>query len=77
MIQAYLRKLENFQISNLTLQLKKQENEEQVKTKPKIDIKKKNQTPKNISRKKERKKDQRRNKWRQRKERIGETMSWF
>ena len=40
-IQAYLRKLENFQISNLTLQLKKQKNEEQVKTKPKIYIKKK------------------------------------
>ena len=33
-IKAYLRKLENFQISNLTLQLKKQENEEQQKSKP-------------------------------------------
>lgn len=74
MIQAYLRKLENFQISNLTLQLKKQENEEQVKTKPKIYIKKKIKLQKTLV---ERKKDQRRNKWRQRKERIGETMSWF
>lgn len=45
-IQAYLRKLENFQISNLTLQLKKQENEEQVKTKPKIYIKKKSNSKK-------------------------------
>ena len=55
-IQAYLRKLENFQISNLTLQLKKQENEEQQKPKPnqKYTLKK-NQTQKNVSRKKERK----------------------
>ena len=53
-IKAYLRKLENFQISNLTLQLKKQENEEQQKSKPnKKHTLKKKKTPKNVSRKKE------------------------
>ena len=54
-IKAYLRKLENFQISNLTLQLKKQENEEQQKSKPnkRHTLKKKKKTPKNVSRKKE------------------------
>ena len=56
-IQAYLRKLENFQISNLTLQLKKQENEEQQKPKPnqKYTLKKKIKLQKTlVERKKER-----------------------
>ena len=52
-IKAYLRKLENFQISNLTLQLKKQENEEQQKSKPNKKHTLKKKTPKNVSRKKE------------------------
>ena len=51
-IQAYLR-IENFQISNLTLQLKKLESEEQKPKPNKKHTLKKKKNSKNVSRKKE------------------------